>query len=289
MISSAMRNKMFRTSLQQDSQEFLRCLLMQIHDETAVEVPSWVGVATKSRDQSHDTSTGTNSRDSMASSTSHDSEASAVTMADQNSLSLTVEASKGSSLLAKTSPLPRKKGLGRLSLKQKPTGSIQSLTQGSPTNNRRFTLRGSSSAKLRSGTKGSDESIGHGTLQLPSKEGSQISLDCQPTPEEDVGGGDMKGEGVRGEGGVVYEVDIVTRRATRYQDCHIFDQPHPVAVEMVTESKERNDHGEGGRRSGRRKSALSTEHHHSTSHTTPTPSPSPPQQQRQTQNKKRIS
>ncbi len=39
-VSSAMKNLMFRGSHQQDAQEFLRCLLTQIHEEISMQVPS---------------------------------------------------------------------------------------------------------------------------------------------------------------------------------------------------------------------------------------------------------
>ena len=207
VVCSAMQNKIFKTTLQQDSQEFMRCLLMQIHDETAVEVPLWVGVANKSHDRSCDTPGGSSSRNSTASSASHDSNEFLSSSVDRNS-----------PVLCKTSPLPWKKGLARLSLKQKPTGSIQSLTHGSPTNYRRFTLRGPSSSKLRSGSRESDETGGHLLLQIPT-EASEISLESQPSEEEAAGGGGC----VRGEEGMVYEVDLTTRYITVHRDCHIFD------------------------------------------------------------------
>ena len=191
---------------------------MQIHDETAVEVPTWVGMVNRSHDRSRDTPGGS-SRDSTVSSTSHDSnEFSSAVSGDQNSPLGNLISDGGKGGVAKTSPLPKKKGLGRLSLKQKPTGSIQSLTQGSPTNHRRFTLRGSS-AKFRS--RGSDDSIS----RCPPMEGSQVSLESQTSEDEGVGGG-----GVRSEDGDVYEVDLVTRHVTLHRDCHLFDTPRPTAA-----------------------------------------------------------
>ena len=209
-----MQNKMFRTSLQQDSQEFLRCLLMQIHDETAVEVPAWAGVAQRSHDQSHDKSRDApgSCRDSMVSSTSHDSEG--FTASGDCGSQGTSEGRGGS---AKSSPLPKKKGMSRLSLKQQKTaGSSQNLSQSSPTNHRRFILRGSSSKLHRgSGSKGSNESIGRGTPQQQNERGSQISLESQNSESEAAT--------TRGEDGDVYEVDLLTRRITLHRNCHIFD------------------------------------------------------------------
>ena len=67
-----MKNKMFRGSQQQDAQEFLRCLLTQIHDEIKVTVPDTFvcGCGLVSCDQS------CHHRDSMISCASHDSNAS---------------------------------------------------------------------------------------------------------------------------------------------------------------------------------------------------------------------
>ena len=39
VVSSAMKQRMFKGSQQQDAQEFLRCLLTQIHDEIGIQVP----------------------------------------------------------------------------------------------------------------------------------------------------------------------------------------------------------------------------------------------------------
>ena len=213
-----MQNKMFRSSLQQDSQEFLRCLLMQIHDETAVEVPSWSGgVASRSRD----TPPGNARRDSMASSTSHDSELGS-TLGDRNSPLLAPDHTKSQT---KSSPLPRRKGLARLSLKQKSSGSSQSLVQGSPTSgHRRFALRVSSSAgRTRGGAREGEETGGRGSSGgLTRTDGSQFSLESQPSDED-------MGRGVRVEEGEVYEVDMVTRQVTLHRDCHIFDLSPPTS------------------------------------------------------------
>ena len=198
---------MFHSPLQQDSQEFLRCLLMQLHDETAVEIPSWSGGGAIPRDTPP---AGRNPRrDSMASSTSHESE-----FGGQSSPvgGLTVESSSKSG--CKSSPLPRKKGLARLSLKQKSGGSSQSLVQSSPTNHRRFALRGSSS--LGKGRGGSRESEEGGVSGRGQSGGSQVSLESQSSEED----------GGRVEVGV-YEVDLVTRRVTLHRDCHLFDLPRP--------------------------------------------------------------
>ena len=214
-----MQNKMFRTSLQQDSQEFLRCLLTQIHEEIAVEVPAWAGVAGRSHDQSRDTP-GSSSRNSMVSSTSHDSELFGAS-GDRNSpLRHLISDVKGGS--AKTSPMPKKKVFSRLSLKQKPTGSSQSLTQSSPTNHRRFALRSSSSSKGRNNSKGSDENISRGPLQQPLNGGSQASLES----EDDVAS--VSRGVVHGDKGDVYEVDKVTRHITLHRNCHVFDCSQPV-------------------------------------------------------------
>ena len=196
-----MQNKMFRTSLQQDSQEFLRCLLMQIHDETAVEVPSWSGgVAIRSGD----TPPGNTHRDSVDSLASQDVDVGS-NLGGRNSPGQ-----------PKSSPLPRKKGgLVRLSLKQKSSGSSQSLVQSSPTTgHRRFALRTSSSQGKTRG--GSEEICGRG--QLARTGGSQVSLELQLSDDDSGGGG-------RGEEGEVYEVDMVTRQVTLHRNCHLFNQP----------------------------------------------------------------
>ena len=215
VVSSAMQNKMFRTSLQQDSQEFLRCLLMQIHDETAVEVPVWASMVSRSHDQSRDTPS---HRDSMISSSSHDSEL--FTASGDRSSPLGHLSADGKGGSTKTSPLPRKKVLGRLSLKHKPAGSNQSLTQGSPTNHRRFALKGSSSK--RNCSKGSDESISRGPPQSQNEEGSQVSLESQNS-EEDAAANQRS---VHGEYDV-YHVDLKTHKLTLHRNCHIFHCSRP--------------------------------------------------------------
>ena len=234
---------MFRTTLQQDSQEFLRCLLMQIHEESAVEVPLWVGVASGSHDPS------SSCRDSLVSSVSHDSDISNLSGEFSQQPLVIGErrggegggegrrggegggegrrggegGGEGRGGSAKSSPLAKKKRLSRLSLKQKAAlsqGSGQNLFQGSPTNQRRFSLR-TSHTKLRSGSgvKGSCESIN----RTPSQQqygGSQCSLDSQCS-DGDGGGGSRWGEGV------VLEVDLTTRRVKVHPDCHDFDCEQP--------------------------------------------------------------
>ena len=232
MVSSVMNNKIFRTSLQQDSQEFLRCLLMQIHDETAVEVPSW---SADMASRPGDTSPGsTHHRDSLDSSNSELGSNSGGRGSPLVGLAPD-SAGGGGKPVPKSSPLPRKKGgFVRLSLKQKSSGSSQSLVQGSPTTgHRRFALRASSSlGKTRGGSREAEEISGRG--QLARTGGSQVSLESQTSDEEVVSGG-------RAEEGEVYEVDMVTRHVTLHRNCHLFDiQPGPAGGQVTQSSAGQN-------------------------------------------------
>ena len=241
MVSSAMRNKIFRTSLQQDSQEFLRCLLMQIHDETAVEVPSWSADMTV---RPGGTPPGNTHRDSLDSSTSHDLELGSNSGGRNSPLVGLAAPDSGGKTQPKSSPLPRKKGgLARLSLKQKSSGSSQSLVQSSPTaGHRRFALRASSSlGKTRGGSREAEE-IGGRSHQLAKTGGSQVSLESQPSDDDAVG------VVRRGEEGEVYEVDMVTRRVTLHRNCHLFDQSSNQQQQSGCQNQSEGDTKSAGRK-----------------------------------------
>ena len=241
MVSSAMRNKIFRTSLQQDSQEFLRCLLMQIHDETAVEVPSWSADMTV---RPGDTPPGNTHRDSLDSSTSHDLELGSNSGGRNSPLVGLAAPDSGGKTQPKSSPLPRKKGgLARLSLKQKSSGSSQSLVQSSPTaGHRRFALRASSSlGKTRGGSREAEE-IGGRSHQLAKTGGSQVSLESQPSDDDAVG------VVRRGEEGEVYEVDMVTRRVTLHRNCHLFDKSSNQQQQSGCQNQSEGDTKSAGRK-----------------------------------------
>ncbi|XP_064396159.1 ubiquitin carboxyl-terminal hydrolase 20-like isoform X2 [Halichondria panicea] len=91
-VSSVMKNKIFKGVLQQDAQEFLRCLLSQIHEEIGLLIPGDIkcGCGKKSCDCCH--------RDSMMSCISHDSNVS------NDSSSKLVRSASGSPVTLKRKP-----------------------------------------------------------------------------------------------------------------------------------------------------------------------------------------
>ena len=229
-----MQNKMFRSSLQQDSQEFLRCLLMQLHDELALDLPAWAA-NTRSHDPSCDTDP--SFRDSVVSCASRDSD-----IVDTSLLGSPggVSESEGKSGPLKISPVTKKKGLSRLSLKPKTSvsrGSSQSLSQNSPTNQPRFGTRGPSS-KLHGGLgmKGSSESINPLPPQQLKYGGSQISLESQNSDGEAV-----SGMGAQREDLEVYEVDVKTNRV------RVRHGSSPLDPEQPAREREREGKGIGER------------------------------------------
>ena len=152
---------MFRGSQQQDAQEFLRCLLTQIHDEIKEPVPDNLvcGCGQVSCDQS------CRHRDSMVSCASHDSNASTEVL------------QKPPNTVARNSPLLKKRTkLGS----QKGSGLTSHATHSSPAIQPKFSFNKSKSKMLGTsvGTKVSVESI----PQLVSHHsGSKLSLDVPPS------------------------------------------------------------------------------------------------------------
>ena len=198
LVSSSMKNKMFRGSLQQDAQEFLRCLLTQVHDEIGIQVPSSAGfmASQKSCDSANSCQ-----RDSMTSCVSHDSACSS--SSGDSSSKLVVS--------TRNSPQQARKKSTSLS-RQKPGSSIPS----SPANPPKFSLRGSYT-KIWGGSssRGSTESLEmrkHSSSQqhthtaltatdvLPQREG-----------EEEV---EEKETRLKWSEGDVFVVDMITRQVT---------------------------------------------------------------------------
>ncbi len=209
LVSSAMKNKMFRGSLQQDAQEFLRCLLTQIHDEIAITVPAPCpldlgGGATW---KSHDSSGAGCHRDSTISSTSHESECS--NSSGDSSSKLVVS--------ARSSPVQSRRKSGS-SPRAKTAVSVPS----SPANLPKFSLR-SSYSKIRgagSSAKSSTESLEG--KRLPSQP-PQMGVAPPPAPSVRHAQQDGRGEEEEEEGGSprlkwsegdVFVAETTTRRVT---------------------------------------------------------------------------
>ena len=174
-----MKQQMFKTTQQQDAQEFLRCLLTQIHDEIGIQVP-----------QVEDCGCGRGScdiqqRDSVV---SCDSDTSAESLSSQSRL-------VGS---CKNSPLP-KKNTGSLS----PLSYIKPSTQNSPISqsksSHKYTMVISTSS-----IKSSEESIPSQLKNSPHRSRRKISGGTGTTPSSrvrvNIEWGDMD----------VFEADVVS-------------------------------------------------------------------------------
>ena len=173
-----MKNKMFRGSHQQDAQEFLRCLLTQVHEEIGIQVP--VGECGCGQHRSCDHLSCP--RDSMISCTSCESD----TSCDSHTRTL---------LSVKDSPLIRKKpsGLSRHKL---------SGSHSSPTNSPKFSaLKERAKILVTSSAKGSIESIPN----MSQHGGSKISLVSQDSVEKER-------EKVKWIEGDLFVVDIILRK-----------------------------------------------------------------------------
>ena len=208
-MSSAMKNRMFKGNLQQDAQEFLRCLLTQIHDEIGTIVPevdAMCGCGQESCD-----STGCH-RDSKVSASSHESDCSNGS-SDSNTKLV------GS---ARNSPLSKKRSsqsLSSSSSRQKRHGSTHSLAQNSP----RFSLKGSYS-KIRgsSSARSSTESIHKLGLQHGGSQSSLMShsseAHSQQTEEKPA---------LKWSEGDVFVIDLITRGVTVHHN-YCLPAPPPV-------------------------------------------------------------
>ena len=113
-VSSAMKNKMFKGTLQQDAQEFLRCLLSQVHEEIGLLIPPALegvtcGCGQESCDHHRNSSVSCASNDSD---TSNDSSTKLVGSA-QNSPNIHKKTISRSSSSPSTTPKfpPKTKGL----------------------------------------------------------------------------------------------------------------------------------------------------------------------------------
>ena len=191
-----MKNKIFRGSLQQDAQEFLRCLLTQIHEEIGLRAPPpYTEEVALGEGPSRCHRDSTVSRDSDVSSTSGDSNTKLVV-------------GGVSSSLGRHSPLVKKKSPQGLSLKK--SGSHSS--QGSPANQPKFSLRSSYSKVLAgSSGRGSVESVrgGRGSAESVRGSTSQQSFELHsfepPATAEPAG--------LKWAPGDVFIADLTTRTA----------------------------------------------------------------------------
>ena len=139
-VSSAMSNKMFKSSLQQDAQEFLRCLLTQLHDEIAIHVSDSVCVCggLKSCDSCCQ-------RNSVISYNSHDSDSSN----DSQSKLVASGTARHSPLSSKMSAL-----------------SVASSRRSSPSSTPKFSLKAKPYGKVVGSAKSSTESLDREPLDL---------------------------------------------------------------------------------------------------------------------------
>ncbi len=233
-----MKNKMFRGTLQQDAQEFLRCLLTQIHDEIAITVPPpqpffSEGVASQ---KSCDSTTAGCHRDSMISSASHDSECSS-SSGDSNSKLVAS---------ARNSPLQTRKKCSSSSPRQKAAGVVPSSPANQP--KFQFSLRGSYS-KIR-GAKGSTESLESrrpaSLKPPPTGPPPSTATDChaqregkeEETEEEEEEGRRAR---LRWSEGDVFVVDMITRQVAIHGNCS------PTGTSPTLESSATGDHDSGGK------------------------------------------
>lgn len=207
-----MKNRMFRGNLQQDAQEFLRCLLTQIHDEIGTVVPevdAMCGCGQESCD-----SMGCH-RVSKVSASSHESDCS---NASSDSNAKLVGSTRSSPLSKKRSS----QNLSSSSSRQKLHGSTHSLAQNSP----RFSLKGSYS-KIRgsSSARSSTESIHKLGLQHGGSQSSLMSHSSE-TRSQLMEQTDEK-PAVKWSEGDVFVVDLITRGVTVHRNCSL-PVPPPV-------------------------------------------------------------
>ena len=207
-----MKNRMFRGNLQQDAQEFLRCLLTQIHDEIGTVVPevdAMCGCGQESCD-----SMGCH-RVSKVSASSHESDCS---NASSDSNAKLVGSTRSSPLSKKRSS----QNLSSSSSRQKLHGSTHSLAQNSP----RFSLKVSYS-KIRgsSSARSSTESIHKLGLQHGGSQSSLMSHSSE-TRSQLMEQTDEK-PAVKWSEGDVFVVDLITRGVTVHRNCSL-PVPPPV-------------------------------------------------------------
>lgn len=265
-MSSAMKNRMFRGNLQQDAQEFLRCLLTQIHDEIGTVVPeadAMCGCGQESCD-----SMGCH-RVSKVSASSHESDCS---NASSDSNTKLVGSTRSSPLSKKRSS----QSLSSSSSRQKLHGSTHSLAQNSP----RFSLKGSYS-KIRgsSSARSSTESIHKLGLQHGGSQSSLMSHSSE-TRSQLMEQTDEK-PAVKWSEGDVFVVDLITRGVTVHRNCSL-PVPHPVGS------------GEGGTVADQTKptdqvtNPVHLDRGRQSPHLTPPPHLSPPSHLDHGQNKERV-
>ena len=261
-----MKNRMFRGNLQQDAQEFLRCLLTQIHDEIGTVVPeadAMCGCGQESCD-----SMGCH-RVSKVSASSHESDCS---NASSDSNTKLVGSTRSSPLSKKRSS----QSLSSSSSRQKLHGSTHSLAQNSP----RFSLKGSYS-KIRgsSSARSSTESIHKLGLQHGGSQSSLMSHSSE-TRSQLMEQTDEK-PAVKWSEGDVFVVDLITRGVTVHRNCSL-PVPHPVGS------------GEGGTVADQTKptdqvtNPVHLDRGRQSPHLTPPPHLSPPSHLDHGQNKERV-
>ena len=210
-----MKVKMFRGSLQQDAQEFLRCLLTQIHDEIGVHVPPPFEASGDPSGCHRDSMASCGSRDSECSNGSGDSQTKLM-VSGQNSAPTS---KKRSSIIS----------LSSSSSRQKLSSSAPNSAQSSPYNQPKFSLR-SSYTRIRgsSGSKSSTESINKLSSQ---RSVSQNSL-ASHTSESSV---DMKEPALKWLEGDAFVVDIITRKVTHHTDYPLSRSRSPALPSAAKE------------------------------------------------------
>lgn len=215
-VGLAMKNKMFRGNLQQDAQEFLRCLLTQIHDEIGTLVPEG-SVACGCGHGSCDSTC--SHRASRVSSTSHESDCS-------NSSNDSNTKLVGSTQSSPPSRRKSNQSLSSSSSRQKLHSSMHSQAQSSP----KFSLRGRSSS-----AKSSTESIHKLGLQ---HSGSQSSLMSQLSKVHLQQKRQLHQEKpvLKWSEGDTFVVDLITRSVNVYHNSCI-TVPPPTAGEGAGNSE----------------------------------------------------
>ena len=187
-----MKNRMFRGNLQQDAQEFLRCLLTQIHDEIGTLVPEGSMACGCGHGSCDSTCC---RRDSRVSFTSHESDSSNSSNDSNTKLVGSV----------RNSPPSRRKSnqsLSSSSSRQKLHSSTHSLVQNSP----KFSLRGPHTRS--SSAKSSTESIHKLGLQHSGSQSSLMSQLSKPQ-EKPV---------LKWSEGDTFVVDLITRSVNVYHN-----------------------------------------------------------------------
>ena len=194
-VGSAMKNRTFKGSQQQDAQEFLRCLLMQLHDETGVQVPPPQEEGGAHRSCDH------HPRDSMV---SCDSDTSAESHSSQSRLVGHASHPSPSSSTPRGSPLSKKRSgssssLARMKLTPSSAHSSPTIHQS----------RSKYSKILSSSAKSSVESI-------PTQLGSKVSLEDR-----------MGGARIEWAEDDVFLVDVIDRKVTVHKRCRPQSKPLP--------------------------------------------------------------